>query len=304
MANKEKKYFWLKLPRNFFDKHYIKALRRKKHEDFPEVFGNMLVLFYVWMLAESIDHSGCLRYSESKPYDAETLSDVSDFPLHFVTLALSIFTELELVVTESDGTLFLPKSAKMIGSESASAQRVREHRERKKAEKENSETVEKPDKTAESYNVTQGNEVKPESNIESKSIENKSIDIITDSKESVCRTEVQRVVDAWNSLGDIGIKGVSKMSSTSKRYKSLVARIKEYGSDKVIEAIESIRDSDFLRGKNRTGWTITFDWFMLPNNFPKVLDGNYANQGGQKQRTGDAKLDRLYNRVSEVDDWV
>lgn len=114
MAEKEKKYFWLKLPRNFFDKHYIKALRRKKHEDFPEVFGNMLVLFYVWMLAESIDHSGCLRYSESKPYDAETLSDVSDFPLHFVTLALPIFTELELVVTESDGTLFLPKSAKMI----------------------------------------------------------------------------------------------------------------------------------------------------------------------------------------------
>ena len=304
MAEKEKKYFWLKLPRNFFDKHYIKALRRKKHEDFPEVFGNMLVLFYVWMLAESIDHSGCLRYSESKPYDAETLSDVSDFPLHFVTLALPIFTELELVVTESDGTLFLPKSAKMIGSESASAQRVREHRERKKAEQEKSETIEKSDKTTESYNVTQGNEVKPESNIESKSIENKSIDIITDSKESVCRTEVQRVVDAWNSLGDIGIKGVSKMSSTSKRYKSLVARIKEYGSDKVIEAIESIRDSDFLRGKNRTGWTITFDWFMLPNNFPKVLDGNYANQGGQKQRTGDAKLDRLYNRVSEVDDWV
>lgn len=304
MAEKEKKYFWLKLPRNFFDKHYIKALRRKKHEDFPEVFGNMLVLFYVWMLAESIDHSGCLRYSESKPYDAETLSDVSDFPLHFVTLALPIFTELELVVTESDGTLFLPKSAKMIGSESASAQRVREHRERKKAEHDNSETIEKPDKTADGYNVTQSNEVKPESNIENKSIENKSIDIITDSKESVCRTEVQRVVDTWNSLGDIGIKGVSKMSSTSKRYKSLVARIKEYGSDKVIEAIESIRDSDFLRGKNRNGWTITFDWFMLPNNFPKVLDGNYANPGGQKQRTGDAKLDRLYNRVSEVDDWV
>ena len=128
--------------------------------------------------------------------------------------------------------------------------------------------------------------------------------IITDSKESVCRTEVQRAVDAWNSLGDIGIKSVSKMSSTSKRYKSLVARIKEYGSDKVIEAIESIRNSDFLRGKNRNGWTITFDWFILPNNFPKVLDGNYTNQEGQKQRTGDAKLDRLYNRVSEVDDWV
>lgn len=138
----EKKYFWLKLPRNFFDKHYIKALRRKKHDDFPEVFGNMLVLFYIWMLAESIDHDGRLRYSENKPYGAEILSDVSGFPLHFVTLALPIFTELELVVTESDGTLFLPKSLKMIGSESASAQRVREYREREKDKAKKPESIE------------------------------------------------------------------------------------------------------------------------------------------------------------------
>lgn len=163
MAEKEKKYFWLKLPRNFFDKHYIKALRRKKHEDFPEVFGNMLVLFYVWMLAESIDHSGCLRYSESKPYDAETLSDVSDFPLHFVTLALPIFTELELVVTESDGTLFLPKSLKMIGSESASAQRVREYRER---EKNKTKPTETPENTECNERVTESNVDVQKGNIE------------------------------------------------------------------------------------------------------------------------------------------
>ncbi len=30
-----------------------------------------------------------------------------------------------------------------------------------------------------------------------------------------------------------------------------------------------------MKGKNKNGWVITFDWFVLPNNFPKVLEGNY-----------------------------
>lgn len=124
---KDKAYFWLKLPRDFFKKHYIEILLSKDD-------GKMLVLFYIWMLTESIDHEGTLRYSESKPYNAEMLSEVSHFSLQFVTSALQIFSDLELVITESDGTLFLPKSLKMIGSETASAQRVREYRDRKKAE--------------------------------------------------------------------------------------------------------------------------------------------------------------------------
>lgn len=53
----EKKYYWLKLPRNFFGKHYIKILRAKEN-------GELLVLFYMWMLTEAIDHEGRLRYSE------------------------------------------------------------------------------------------------------------------------------------------------------------------------------------------------------------------------------------------------
>ena len=49
----EKKYFWLKMPRNFFEKHYIKILRAKDN-------GDLLVMFYIWMITESIDHEGKL----------------------------------------------------------------------------------------------------------------------------------------------------------------------------------------------------------------------------------------------------
>ena len=57
----------------------------------------------------------------------------------------------------------------------------------------------------------------------------------------------------------------------------LKARIADYGVDDVIKAIENIRCSSFLRGKGNKGWTITFDWFVKPNNFIKVLEGNYSD---------------------------
>lgn len=152
----EKKYYWLKLPRNFFGKHYIKILRAKEN-------GELLVLFYMWMLTEAIDHEGRLRYSEDIPYDEEMLAEASGFALHIVTQALQQFTKLQLVITESDGTLFIPKSIEMIGSESASAQRVREYRGRKNSKEKKPETVEN---TESNDNVTKCNSDVQKSNIE------------------------------------------------------------------------------------------------------------------------------------------
>lgn len=152
----EKKYYWLKLPRNFFGKHYIKILRAKEN-------GELLVLFYMWMLTEAIDHKGRLRYSEDIPYDEEMLAEASGFALHIVTQALQQFTKLQLVITESDGTLFMPKSIEMVGSESASAQRVREYRERKNSKEKKPETVEN---TESNDNVTKCNVNVQKGNIE------------------------------------------------------------------------------------------------------------------------------------------
>lgn len=152
----DKKYYWLKLPRNFFGKHYIKILRAKEN-------GELLVLFYMWMLTEAIDHEGRLRYSEDIPYDEEMLAEASGFALHIVTQALQQFTKLQLVITESDGTLFMPKSIEMIGSESTSAQRVREYRERKNSKEKKPETVEN---TESNDNVTKCNSDVQKSNIE------------------------------------------------------------------------------------------------------------------------------------------
>lgn len=101
------------------------------------------------------------------------------------------------------------------------------------------------------------------------------------SKDTLCQTDVRRAVEKWNELSACGIKPVTKVNSGSKRYDSLCARIREYGIDTVIAAIERIKDSDFLQGKNNRNWIITFDWLVKPSNFPKVLEGNYDNSGGE-----------------------
>lgn len=106
--------------------------------------------------------------------------------------------------------------------------------------------------------------------------------ILTISNDIVSNTDVQQVIEMWNKLESFGIISVKRISSGSKRYNSLVARIKQYGLSDVLVAVENIKQSPFLQGKNDTGWTVTFDWFVKPNNFVKVLEGNYASRDNTK----------------------
>ncbi len=125
-------------------------------------------------------------------------------------------------------------------------------------------------------------------------------DVITVSKDTVRQTEsVRRIVAAWNQLEAYGIKSIIKLSSKSKRYECLVARLKEYGEENVLKAIENIKQSNFLQGKSsdRRKWFITFDWFVLPNNFPKVLEGNYSNDNMVPESNG-TKYDKDFQKTS------
>lgn len=90
---------------------------------------------------------------------------------------------------------------------------------------------------------------------------------------------VKTVVDAWNSQCSSALK-ISRISPQSTRYKSLAARIDEYGVEDVLTAIGNVAQSAFLR---EATW-FSFDWFVKPNNFPKVLDGNYNDRHHAEKR--------------------
>ena len=120
----EKTYYWLKMPKGFLDKHYMKIIRGKDPN------GIDLCLFYIWMLTESVDHAAELRYSDKTPYDAELLSDASGFSQEIVQEGLQLFEKLELIDISDNGTIFMVKGNEMIGSETAAAARMRKYRKR------------------------------------------------------------------------------------------------------------------------------------------------------------------------------
>ena len=86
---------------------------------------------------------------------------------------------------------------------------------------------------------------------------------------------MQQIIKSWNMLN---LQKLISINPGTTRYKSLKARIKEYGLENMLKAIDSVKTSDFLKGQNKNNWIITFDWLIKPNNFTKVLEGNYLNR--------------------------
>lgn len=97
----------------------------------------------------------------------------------------------------------------------------------------------------------------------------------TISKDIVSSTKVQPIIEAWNSLG---LQKIISINQNTNRYKLLNARLNEHGIENVLKAIENIKNSSFLKGQNNKNWTVTFDWMIKPNNFIKVLEGNYTDK--------------------------
>ena len=68
------------------------------------------------------------------PYDVNKIvRDTKYFNFDTVTVALELYKKLGLIYSDENGCLTIANYDDMIGSETSSAKRVREHRERKKA---------------------------------------------------------------------------------------------------------------------------------------------------------------------------
>lgn len=105
------------------------------------------------------------------------------------------------------------------------------------------------------------------------------LDCPTESDKSEGKFIYEKETISWNELKTLGIAPIRGIVAQSKRASLLKARLKQYGSDSFAEIIEAIKESDFLQGKHQgKPWQVTFDWVILPSNYPKVLEGNYKNK--------------------------
>jgi len=99
-----------------------------------------------------------------------------------------------------------------------------------------------------------------------------------DTNVSIKQHSIQSIIDAWNQLEPYGIKMIYRINQGSKRCTSLIALLEQFGEEKVIQAVDKVKQSEFLQGKTDTRFSLNFDWFINPDNFEKILDGKYAEK--------------------------
>ena len=116
-----KRYYWLKLQVGFFQELIIKQLRT-----LPE--GDSIVLLYLKLLLKAINTEGIIYYQHILPtLDEEIALDTGEKSA-LVKLTISALCQYHAAVFLDDQSLQLLYLEDMVGSESASAARVRNHR--------------------------------------------------------------------------------------------------------------------------------------------------------------------------------
>src|SRR5690554_2126783 len=128
MNRTNKRFYWLKLPDDFFDRNDIKIIESQKN-------GEKYVLFYLKLLTAAIEHTGKLRFNESIPFTEEMLATVTNTDIDVVRSSMKLFQNLDLIEIDDEKTIHMIEVPKMIGSETAAAKRVRKHRAKKQLEK-------------------------------------------------------------------------------------------------------------------------------------------------------------------------
>ena len=120
-----KRYYWLRLQDDFFQSKRIKKLRSLAG-------GDTFTIIYLKMQLLSISKGGCLEYTGLEDSFAKELAlDLDEKPDN-VEITVSYLLNVGLLETSDNCEYKLPFVIQNIGSETASAQRVREFRERSK----------------------------------------------------------------------------------------------------------------------------------------------------------------------------
>lgn len=86
--------------------------------------------------------------------------------------------------------------------------------------------------------------------------------------------DIKLVMDHWNSIAkEMNLSQI--ISITKKRLNNVRVRIKEPEFN-LNEIVSQIKKSDFLKGINKTGWKVDFDFITSSkDNYLKILEGKY-----------------------------
>ena len=246
--SENKKYYWIKLKTNFFSLNEIDFLLSQEN-------GCKYIVLYQMLCLNSANNDGELSSKIGEmiiPYNVEKIvRDTKYFDIDTVIVALELFKKLGLIYEAENQILKIANFSEMVGSETSSAKRVREYRERQKVKDSDvTQEIENRDKSIE--------------------IRDKNIDIRD-------KVPYEKIKDLFH---EICVSFPKVMKLNDARKKTIKTRYNEYNAD--IEIFRTLfikaEESNFLKGNNDNNWSATFDWLLKSQNMIKVLEGNYENK--------------------------
>lgn len=248
-----KKYFWLKLYNDFFSSKRIKRLRSLAG-------GDTYTIIYLKMQLKALKDDGYLYFDDVMDDFAEELALDIDENADDVRVTIQYLSRVGLLESSENGKeYFLPYVQTCIGSETASTQRSRLSRARKKEQEAlQCNTDATPMKQIETKCNT---EIEKEKELET--------DI------EIEKNKYQLIADMYNNTC-VSFPRLTKLSDSRK--KAIGARLKKYSLEEIQRVFDLAEKSDFLKGNNSRNWNANFDWLMNDANMAKVLDGNYTNK--------------------------
>lgn len=293
---------WIKICSDIFDDEKIMLI-----ENLPSADSIIVIWFKLLCLAGKNNNSGVFILNDKIAYTDEMLATVFRRDINTVRLALKTFENYGMIEIVS-GVYTIPNWGKYQNLDKIEQKSqymrnyMQEYRKKQKDKIECKTNSKLYGKANSKTNVSSAEVYNKE--LDKKELDNKEKEIEEEndlivSKDTIRQTDVQRIITEWNSLEEFGINPVKRM--TPKREQAVKARIRQNCVEDILEAIENIRHSSFLQGQNKNGWMVTFDWFLKPGNFAKVFEGQYADKSTNRPCS---YMEKIQNRVSEVDNWV
>lgn len=269
---------WIKITTEIFDDEKILLI-----ESLPEADSIIVLWFKLLCLAGKNNNSGVFIMNDKIAYTDEMLATVFRRPVNTVRMALNAFERYGMIEI-IDGVITIPNWGKHQNFDKIEQKTnymreyMREYREKQKALigcKANSKANSKANVSEAEEEIDIDIDIDNKSSKDDMSLSderNTDDDPVVDEKASMNhKSDIDAVVKAWN---DTPFRPIVRMKPDTKRYKMLVARIKEYGLDSVLKAISNAGESEFLRSEKAVSW-FDFEWMVRPNNFEKVLEGRY-----------------------------
>jgi predicted phage replisome organizer len=251
-----KRYYWLKLHNDFFTDKRIKKLRKIAG-------GDTYTVIYLKMMLKSVNNDGVLEYEGIEGTFAEELALDLDEDEDNVQVTINYLMQTGLLEDIGNGEYSLNEVKNLVGSESASAQRVREYRKRQDALQCNTDVT----------------EVKRIGNAEKEKREEIELELESEKKKEECApAKKKKEKEPKHKYGEY-----NHVTLTDKEYNTLVG---EYGEQKVLLAIKNMDEYCEMKGKSYKSYYLALRRWGMNAVSERSSNGNENRTNNTEQGTG------------------